>query len=250
MKNVKTVGVCLIGNELLSGSVIDENLHHIAQLLKPRGVRVSETRIVPDIENEIIGAVNALRRRYDYVITTGGIGPTHDDITSDSIAAAFGVGNVINQEAFDTLKWHFDKKGIEFGNAAQRMAYTPEGASLIKNQASPAPGYRIDNVFVFAGVPSIMRSMLEAALPLFEASDPIISKSIHAKTMESVVAKELDAIQSLIPDIEIGSYPQPKSAPYSVKFIIQGTQENLIDQACEQIGSACDRLNIEYKTEA
>jgi molybdenum cofactor synthesis domain-containing protein len=247
MKSVKTAAICLIGNELLSGSVVDQNLPYIAIELKNIGIRVRETRVVADVEQDIVDAVNALRHRYDYVITTGGIGPTHDDITSDSIATAFGVNNVVNKEAFDTLQWHFDKKGIEFTEAAQRMAHAPEGAELIKNKASVAPGYRIGNVFVFAGVPSIMQSMLSASLPLFESSNPIISRSIHAKASESSIAKTLDQIQQEFPEIEIGSYPQPRSASYSVILIIQGVEQEKIDLAYEKICNACNDLAIDYK---
>lgn len=247
MNKAKTTGVCLIGNELLSGSVVDDNLHYIALQLKERGIRVCETRIVADIEQDIVDAVNALRARYDYVITTGGIGPTHDDITSDSIACAFGVQNVINQDAFSMLKGHFDNKGIEFTKAAQRMAHAPQGAELLISKASAAPAYRIENVFVLAGVPSIMRKMLDAALPLFEASEPIISQSIHAKASESNIAHALDDIQKQFPHIDIGSYPQPLSAEYSLTFIVQGTDKSAIESVCQRIASACDKLAIDFK---
>ena len=153
MQNTLSAAVLLIGNELLSGSIQDLNLSHIATRLEERGIRVRETRIVPDIEEDIVDAIDALRTRFQYVFTTGGIGPTHDDITSDSIAKAFGVPNVIQQDVFDSMKAYLDSKGAEFTPAAQRMAYAPEGAEMIYAQQSMIPGYRIGNVYVMAGGP-------------------------------------------------------------------------------------------------
>ena len=164
MKNTLSAAVVLIGNELLSGSIEDKNLAHIAKSLEVRGIRIRETRIIPDVEREIVDAINTLRVKHDYVFTTGGIGPTHDDITSDSIAAAFGVKNVVVQDVFDGIQSYLDSKGIEFTIAAQRMAHAPEGAEMIRTESSIIPGYRIDNVFVMAGVPRIMRLMLDGII--------------------------------------------------------------------------------------
>ena len=160
MENTLSAAVVLIGNELLSGSIEDKNLVHIAKTLEPKGIRVRETRIIADIESEIVEAINHLRAKYDYVFTTGGIGPTHDDITSESIAAAFNVKNVVQQDVFELIESYLNSKNVEFTPAAQRMAYAPEGAEVIKTDQSIIPSYRIDNVFVMAGVPRIMRVML------------------------------------------------------------------------------------------
>ncbi|RBP49615.1 competence/damage-inducible protein A [Arenicella xantha] len=248
MKNTLTAGVLLIGNELLSGSIEDRNLAHIAKTLEQRGIRVRETRIVPDIEAEIVTAVNALRQRYDYVFTTGGIGPTHDDITSDSIAAAFGVENVIQQEVYDLIDAYLSGKGVEFTAAAQRMAYAPQGAEMIKTDQSIVPGYRIDNVYVMAGVPRIMRIMLDGIVAHLKTGVAIHNASVHANIGEGEIAAALEAIQNRHPDIDIGSYPQDKDSTisqYRVIFVVKGTDLNEISETCEQIYQACMDLGVE-----
>ncbi|MFT6006643.1 MAG: molybdenum cofactor synthesis domain-containing protein [Pseudoalteromonas tetraodonis] len=242
MKNTLSAAVLLIGNELLSGSIEDKNLPHIAKTLEKRGIRVRETRIVPDIEIEIVEALNQMRRKFDYVFTTGGIGPTHDDITSDSIAKAFGVNNVIQQNVFDMISHYLEAKGIEFTKAAQRMAYAPEGAEMIETDKSVVPGYRIENVFVMAGVPSIMQIMLGAIIDRLDTGLAILSSAVHANVSEGEIAAELEKIQLKHDDIDIGSYPQDKDSTFSeyrVIFVVRGTDQNQIDLVCEEILSAC-----------
>lgn len=242
MQETLSAGVLLIGDELLSGSIQDQNLAHIAVTLEQRGIRVRESRIVPDIEQEIVAALNALRGRYDYVFTTGGIGPTHDDITSDSIAVAFGVANVIQQDVFDVIQAYLGKKGVPFTPAAQRMAYAPDGAEMIRTERSIVPGYRIGNVFVMAGVPSIMRVMLEAIVETLEVGQAILSKKIHANVSEGEIAQALETIHTAHHSVEIGSYPQErgsKLSAYRVIFVVRGTDQDEIDSACEQILAAC-----------
>lgn len=242
MKNTMSAAVLLIGDELLSGSIQDLNLAHIATTLEQRGIRVRETRIVPDLEAEIAEALNQLRARYEYVFTTGGIGPTHDDITSDSIARAFGVKNVIQQEVFDAIKTYLDSKGVEFTAAAQRMAYAPEGAEMISTDRSVIPGYRIDNVFVMAGVPGIMRVMLDAIIKQLKIGDPILSAKVHANVGEGEIAAALKNIQDQYDDVDIGSYPQERtsdSSDYRVIFVVRGIDQSRIEQACQQILEAC-----------
>ncbi len=242
MQNTLTAAVILIGNELLSGSIEDQNLAHIAKTLEPKGIRVRETRIIPDIEQEIVDAVNALRSKYDYVFTTGGIGPTHDDITSDSIAAAFGVENVVQQEVFDVINAYLTSKGVEFTPAAQRMAYAPEGAEMIKTDQSIVPGYRKDNVFVMAGVPRIMRMMLDDILNYLQTGVAIYNQSVHANVGEGEIAAALEAIQTQHPNIDIGSYPQDKDSTisnYRVIFVVKGTDESEIASTCDEILTAC-----------
>lgn len=242
MKNTLTAAVILIGNELLSGSIQDKNLSHIAKALETKGIRVRETRIIPDIETDIVEAVNNLRKKFDYVLTTGGIGPTHDDITSDSIAAAFGVKNVKKQAVFDKIAARFAEKNIPFTNAAQRMAYAPEGAEIIDSERPIIPGYRIENVFVMAGVPSIMRFMLEGVIANIKTGTEIHNLTIHANVGEGEIAAELESVQNRYPDIDIGSYPQEKDSTlseYRVIFVLKGTDLNELEKARTEIINAC-----------
>jgi molybdenum cofactor synthesis domain-containing protein len=253
MQNTLSAAVLLIGNELLSGSIEDRNLAHIAKTLEPKGIRVRETRIVPDIEAEIVDAVNALRSRYDYVFTTGGIGPTHDDITSDSIAAAFGVKNVVQQDVFDIIDKYLTAKGVEFTPAAQRMAHAPEGAEMIYADQSIIPGYRIDNVFVMAGVPRIMRIMLEGIVRHLNTGVEILNQQVHANVTEGEIAAALSAIQAQHPDIDIGSYPQDpdsKLSQFRVIFIVKGTEREEIAQTCQEIADACKGLGSDVEIHA
>lgn len=250
MQNTLSAAVLLIGNELLSGSIEDRNLAHIAKKLEPKGIRVRETRIVPDIEAEIIDAVNALRSRYDYVFTTGGIGPTHDDITSDSIAAAFGVKNVVQQDVFDIIDKYLHAKGVEFTPAAQRMAHAPEGAEMIYADQSIIPGYRIENVFVMAGVPRIMRIMLEGIVRHLNTGVEILNQQVHANVTEGEIAAALSAIQANHTDIDIGSYPQDPDSTLSqfrVIFIVKGTERDEIAQTCQEIAEACQALGSDIE---
>ena len=238
MKNTLTAAVLLIGDELLSGSIQDENLSHIAITLEKRGIRVRETRIVPDIESEISEALNLLRQKYNYVFTTGGIGPTHDDITSDSIAKAFGVKNVVQQKVFDLIQDYLSSKNVEFTPAAQRMAYAPEGSEMIYTDQSVIPGYRIDNVFVMAGVPRIMRVMLDALISKLEIGEAILNSTIVANISEGQIASELELIQRRHQEVDIGSYPQERAsvnADYNVKFVVRGTSNKEIQATCEEI---------------
>ncbi len=242
MKNTLTAAVILIGNELLSGSIEDKNLSHIAKTLEVRGIRVRETRIIPDIENEIVETVNTLRAKHDYVFTTGGIGPTHDDITSDSIAAAFGVKNVLVQDVFDTIQTYLNSKGVEFTPAAQRMAHAPEGAQMINTDHSIIPGYRIGNVFVMAGVPRIMRMMLDGIIEHLETGFAIHNAYVHANVGEGEIAAALEEIQNQHPDVDIGSYPQDKGSSlseYRVIFVAKGTNKDELEQTCDEILQAC-----------
>lgn len=247
MKNTLTAGVLLIGDELLSGSIRDENLGHIAVTLEQRGIRVRETRIVPDLEEEIVDAINALRKRYNYVFTTGGVGPTHDDITSDSVAVAFGVENVVQQPVFDLIKGYLDKKGVEFTPAAQRMAFAPQGAEMIYGDHSMIPGYRVDNVFVMAGVPRIMKLMLSAIVNTLEQRSAILSREVHADIGEGEIAAALEEIQMNHPEVDIGSYPQDTGSTrsdFKVVFVVRGTDIAKIDLVCQAIHRACMEMQV------
>jgi molybdenum cofactor synthesis domain-containing protein len=200
-----TAAVLVIGDEILSGRTQDVNIATIAKFLAPFGIDLSEARCVPDIEAEIVAAVNALRARYTYVFTTGGIGPTHDDITADSIGAAFGRPVEHHPEAMALLAARYAPG--EFNERRQRMARVPKGGSLIKNAVSTAPGFQIENVFVLAGVPKIMRAMLEDVAPRLVRGTPVKSLSITVRLPEGRIASELEAIQLRHPGVSIGSYP-------------------------------------------
>jgi len=248
MKNTLNAAVLLIGNELLSGSIQDKNLAYIATSLEKKGIRVRETRIIPDIEAEIISAVNQLRSKFDYVFTTGGIGPTHDDITSDSIAKAFGVKNVIQPEVFNLIQGYFDEKGTEFTPAAQRMAHAPQGAEIMPSSDTIIPGYRIDNVFVMAGVPRVMQIMLKDIVKQLKTGDEILTESVHANVSEGEFAATLESIQQQYPGTDIGSYPQDKNSTisdYRVIFVIRGTDAIHIKQVRQNILSACKASGYE-----
>src|SRR5688572_1127399 len=201
---VITAAILVIGDEILSGRTKDKNIGYIAEYLTNIGIDLSEVRVVPDIEEEIVTALNALRRRYTYVFTTGGIGPTHDDITTDAVAKAFGVAADYHGEAFSLLQARY---GGEFNDMRKRMARVPKGATLIVNPVSIAPGFRIENVFVMAGVPKIMQAMLEDVGRQIEGGPPMISRSIEAHMPEGRIAEGLAAIQKNHQNVTIGSYP-------------------------------------------
>jgi len=242
MNNTLTAAVLLIGNELLSGRVQDLNLSHLSITLELRGIRVREARIVPDIEEEIIDALNHMRQKFDYVFTTGGIGPTHDDITSDSIAKAFNLNNVIQPKPMAALERYFNTKGVQFTEAAARMAYAPEGAELFCNTDGIAQAYRINNVFVLPGVPSIMRNMLELVVDQLKAGRTILTGTVQTNASESEIAKPLALIQERHNTVDIGSYPQDKNSEFSdyrVIFMVKGTDLEEIQITCDKILAAC-----------
>src|SRR5580765_2117525 len=200
-----TAAVLRIGDEILSGRTQDVNVATIAKFLAPLGIDLAEARFVRDVEAEIVAAVNALRARYSYVFTTGGIGPTHDDITADSIGAAFGLAVKPHPEAMALLAARY--KPGDFNERRQRMARTPQGASLIRNPVSVAPGFQIGNVFVMAGVPKIMQAMLEDVAPRLSKGIPVLTRSITVKLPEGKIAAGLAAVQARHPGVTIGSYP-------------------------------------------
>ena len=200
-----TGAVLVIGDEILSGRTQDTNVATIARFLAPYGIDLVEVRFVPDVEAEIVAAVNALRARYTYVFTTGGIGPTHDDITADSIGAAFGLPVNHHPEALALLAARY--KPGDFNERRQRMARTPDGATLIKNPVSTAPGFQIANVFVMAGVPKIMQAMLEDVGPRLKKGLPVIVRNLTLRLPEGKIAQSLAEVQAAHPDVSIGSYP-------------------------------------------
>jgi molybdenum cofactor synthesis domain-containing protein len=204
-RDTVTAALLVIGEEILSGRTADENIAYIAAYLTRVGIALREVRVVADAEAEIVAAVNALRPRFTYVFTTGGIGPTHDDVTTDAIAKAFQVPVVVDPGAVQAMRKHFDES--ELTPARLRMARIPEGAELIDNAISRAPGYRIENVIVMAGVPRIMQVMLDAVMPSLAKGHPLIARSVRIDAPEGDVAPPLAALQAEHPDVQIGSYP-------------------------------------------
>jgi molybdenum cofactor synthesis domain-containing protein len=203
-KRVVTAGMLVIGDEILSGRTKDRNIGYVAELLTSIGIDLKEVRVVADDEAEIVAGLNALRKRYDYVFTTGGIGPTHDDITADSVAQAFGVPIDHDPRAVALLKERF--KG-ELNEARLRMTRIPTGAELIPNKVSAAPGFRVGNVFVMAGVPTIMQAMLDEIIPQLETGVKMLSETVRADAREGDVGTELGEVAKAHPDVSIGSYP-------------------------------------------
>ena len=213
----------LIGNELLSGRTQDKNLAHLATRLVSRGIRLSEARVIADNEDVIVNAVNELREKYTYVFTTGGIGPTHDDITADCIAKAFGVALPHHPDAKDILLEFFKSRGIEPNDDRLRMARIPEGGTLVHNAISAAPGFRMQNVFVFAGVPKIMQAMLEEVLPELEQGPLVHSITVKCNLGEGTLAAPLRALQEAHPSVDLGSYPGKDSTGFKVSLVARGT---------------------------
>ncbi|HYD18870.1 MAG TPA: molybdopterin-binding protein [Patescibacteria group bacterium] len=231
---VPTAAVLVIGNEILSGSTQDINVAFIAKRLTQRGVRLLEVRVVPDIEAEIVDAVNALRKKFTYVFTTGGIGPTHDDITSASIAKAFSVAHVVAPEAKKRLEDYYKNSGTEINEARLRMATLPAGSVLIDNPVSAAPGFHIGNVFVMAGVPKIMQAMFNHVDTMIEGGPLLHSITVESNMKEGDIGKELGEIQKEFADIDIGSYPHMYQTP-SLSIILRGTDEDHLHNAATRV---------------
>ncbi len=233
-ETVVTAAIAVIGNEILSGSVQDENIGYIARGLNEIGIQLREVRVVPDIHQEIADAVNALRSRWDYVFTTGGIGPTHDDITAEAVALAFGRKVEYHPEAFARLEAFYASRGQEFTDGRKRMTLAPEGAELVNNEVMIAPGIKIENVFVLAGVPRIAHAMFEATKPYLRRGRIVQSRSITTNLMEGELAGPLETIQNRYPNSDIGSYPfynTPRGN--GVKLVARATDTGLL----ESIGS-------------
>jgi molybdenum cofactor synthesis domain-containing protein len=210
-----TAAILVIGDEILSGRTKDKNIGYIAEYLTAIGIDVKEVRVVADDEPEVVGALNALRSRYTYVFTTGGIGPTHDDITADCVAKAFGVSLDLNLEALQIISERAARMGTEMNDARRRMARIPHGAALVTHKVSGAPGFWIGNVITMAGVPAIMQAMLDAVAPQLKTGVKMLSETIRADAREGDVGTELGAIAKANPDVTIGSYPffDDKSGP-------------------------------------
>jgi molybdenum cofactor synthesis domain-containing protein len=226
-----TAAILIIGNEILSGKTQDANIQFIATRCAAKGVKLCEVRVVRDEEEAIVNATRALSKSYTYVFTTGGIGPTHDDITAECIAKAFNVPLVIHPEARQRLADYYTAQGKELNAARLRMAHAPEGATLIGNRISGAPGFKIGNVHVMAGVPSIMQAMFAELEESLQGGPPVLSRTVTAPLRETDIAEELTAIQNAFPAVEIGSYP----ARDSVSLVLRTPDEKLLATAAAEI---------------
>ena len=228
---VVTACVLIIGNEILSGRTQDTNLNHIANVLGENGIRVREARVIPDVEDDIVGAVNEARAKYDYVFTTGGIGPTHDDITADCIAKAFGVPLVVNEVIAARIRARPSPPDIMASRL--RMARIPEGADLVENATGGPQGFSIGNVYVMAGIPAVMRAMLSTVQ--LEGGAVVRSRSVTTYLGESQVATGLEEIQNRYPDIDLGSYPFMDNERYGTTLVMRGTDPRALDTMLEEV---------------
>jgi len=243
-----TAAVLVIGNEILSGRTQDVNLIFLARRLNDLGVRLREARVVTDDEAAIVAALNECRVAYDYVFTTGGIGPTHDDITTASVACAFGVEVIRHPEAVALLQARY--ASTDLNDARLKMAETPAGALLIENPVSAAPGYQVDNVFVLAGVPSIMRAMFESLAPRLRGGDPLLSRCLKTYLTEGTLASGLGGIQARFPAVSIGSYPFFREGRYGVSLVLRATDPDLLARAAEATRDLVDGLGGEAVEQA
>ncbi len=226
-----TAALLVIGDEILSGRTKDVNIATTAEFCTDLGIDLREVRVVADVTDEIVEAVNALRAKYTYVFTTGGIGPTHDDITADAVAKAFGVALPINPEARAMLEARWAQTGTVVNEARLRMARIPEGASLIVNSVSAAPGFRMENVHVMAGVPVIMRAMLESILPTLKTGRKVLSRTVPAQVGEGIIAAPLSALQDEYPDVKMGSYPRMGDGAVRTELVLRSPDEPRLEEA-------------------
>ena len=242
-KNIQVnAAIIIIGNEILSGRTQDANSSTIALWLNSLGVKVQEVRVIPDVEDVIVKTINKVRKKNNYVFTTGGIGPTHDDITAKSISKAFNVKYEVNKEAYKILENYY-KQG-EFNEGRQKMAWTPSQTKLISNPTSGAPGFIIGNVYCLPGVPSILKSMLGGLNNLISGGKPIVSHTINLRTVESEIAKSLTLVQDSNKDVEIGSYPFFKAGKLGVAIVIRSDEQSKIDICTSQILEFVNKKNI------
>lgn len=238
-----TAGVLIIGNEILSGRTQEANLRAIATRLQVIGIPVKETRVVPDIEADIIAALDALRKRYTYVFTTGGIGPTHDDITVDAVALAFHVPVVEDPKARELLAKQFGTESLT--SARLRMARIPLGSRLIENPISGAPGMVIENVYVLAGVPDIMQAMMDTAVSTLRHGPKMYSLTVSGYIGESVVADELRALAARFPAVDIGSYPWVRQEKFGTALVARGTDGDAVKKVAQELGALMRAKGVE-----
>lgn len=226
-----TAAILVIGDEILSGRTRDSNMHFLAGELTRIGITLREARVVPDTHAEIVEAVRALSGRYTHVFTSGGIGPTHDDITADAVAEAMGARIGHRADAMALLQAHYDRAGLPFNEARQRMARIPDGAALIDNPVSTAPGFTIGNVHVMAGVPKIFEAMVASVLPKLTGGPPLLSQTLRVERGEGEIAADFGALAAEFPDLSLGSYPFIQNGAHGTNLVIRGTDPAQLDAA-------------------
>ena len=236
-----TAAMLVIGDEILSGRTRDSNMHHLANELTKHGIDLKEARMVSDEAAAITGAVKALAAAYDHVFTSGGIGPTHDDITADCIAAAFDTPIDVREDARAILQAHYDRSGQELNEARLRMARIPDGAVLIDNPISSAPGFTLENVHVMAGVPTIFQTMVASVLPTLTGGAPLLSQSLRVERGEGDIAAPLTALAEAYPDLSFGSYPFSHNGIYGTNIVVRGQDGAQLDQAMKALSEAMAR---------
>jgi molybdenum cofactor synthesis domain-containing protein len=230
-----TASMIVIGDEILSGRTRDSNMHHLAKELTKVGIDLREVRMVSDDREAIVGAVTALAAETTHVFTSGGIGPTHDDITADCVAAAFGAHIDIREDAYALLAAHYERQGAEFNAARQRMARIPDGAVLIENPVSIAPGFALENVYVMAGVPAVFEAMVASVLPTLTGGAPLLSQNLRIERGEGEIAGPLAALATEYSDLSIGSYPFQKNGIYGANIVIRGQDGARVDAAMSKL---------------
>lgn len=250
MADTVTAALIIIGNEVLSGRTHDKNLPHLAEKLNEAGIKMVEARVIPDIPETIVATVQTLSAQVDYVFTTGGIGPTHDDITADCVAEAFGVPLLEHPEARRRLEIHYKNSGHELNEARLRMARVPEGGTLIDNPVSAAPGFRIGNVHVMAGVPKIMQAMLDGILPTLTGGRPMQAVTIRSSMAEGHVAAGLGRLAEAYPSVDIGSYPAWTQTAFKLSIVLRSQDEadlaacaDAVEALVTELGGTPERLS-------
>jgi len=234
-QNNPTACLIIIGNEILSGRTQDTNLNFIAKQLVNIGVVFQEVRVIPDVEGTIIGTVNELRNKYDYVFTTGGIGPTHDDITTLSVTKAFGLQLVRSPEVVEKLRHYYEGSNRELNEARLKMADFPEGAEFLDNPISTAPGFKIGNVFVMAGIPNVMQAMFGSVKTYLKHGRKILSAEVGAYVGESAIAAPLTALQEKYPDVEMGSYPFVRGEKFGTIIVMRSIDNERLHSAQKEV---------------
>lgn len=240
-KDSYSVALIVVGNEILSGRTQDTNTSWIAGQLNEMGVVLHQVRVVPDIEGEIISAIHDLKGRVDYVFTTGGIGPTHDDITAESVARAFDVSLELNNDAYQMLVRHYGSES-EVTPPRKKMAMVPVGASLIQNPVSGAPGFQIQNVFVMAGVPKIMQAMFDDVKTKIKRGKPVMSNTVTCSLGESMIAQDLETIQNKYPNVSVGSYPNYRGGVLGLSLVLRSSENDPLHAATDEVVSMITRL--------
>ena len=242
MNEIITAAMLVIGDEILSGRTKDRNIGHLADIMTAIGIDLREVRVVPDDEDEIVAAVNAVRARYTYVFTTGGIGPTHDDITADSIARAFGVPCEYDAKAYAMLEKSYAARDIEFTEARKRMASIPRGADHIDNPVSVAPGFRIGNVHVMAGVPAIFQAMLDNVVATLRTGTKLLSATVHCPFGEGLIGGPLGDIQKSHPETIIGSYPKYQDGTFWTELVVRSRNPEALEAGRAAVQAMVDAL--------